>query len=337
MSKPKYQLPKDAAQKLLKIVGKELSYKDICREIGMEPKTGNTKLAQIAELQKYCDLKKIDGTQRYAVSSYFGEDVANFVDYLNADDQQLLFDCALYQEFLKHPNQPLYLSGTEMLLLFNEINQNFLTTFDREAITAIKPDFAYMADMSQIVYRILHQWAMRRIDNLDKRRLVLRRRGFRLYSIHDIKQEHIVTKHNVEPNSDLERRCQKVWSEAYNAATGQTYRETNAIDWMPEARWVKFKSELNKQARIEFEQEGYIDIRPIMILSPMSADWLKKTVDYILSTVGKPIVINQEAKQKVLYTTQLDAICTNNQRKEFISYNIDIKPPQWYIKNPHRD
>ena len=334
--KPKYQLPKEAITKLPFIVGRELSYKDICRSLDIEQKTGNSKLAQIAELQKYCDLKKIDGTQRYAVGSYFGYDVANFVDYLNADEQQLLFDCALYQEFLKHPDQPLYLSGTEMLLLFNEINQNFLTTFDRQAITAVKPSFAYMSDMSQIVYRILHQWAMRRIDNLDKRRLVLRRRGFRVYTIQDVKQDHIVTKHNVEPNSDLERRCQKVWSEAYNAATGQTYTEAT-MDWMPEAKWVKFKTELNKRTRAEFEQEGYVDIRPVMILSPMSADWLKKTVDYILTTVGKPAIINQQAKQKVLYTTQLDAICTNNQRKEFIAWNIDLCPPNWYTKNPHRD
>lgn len=329
-------MDKGIIKKIPGLIGQNLTYKEICTKLDIPIKTGNAKMAQIAELQKYCDLKKKDGTQRYAVSSYFGEDIANFVDYLNADEQQLLFDCALYQEFLKHPNQPLYLSGTEMLLLFNEINQNFLTTFDRQAITAVKPSFAYMSDMSQIVYRILHQWAMRRIDNLDKRRIVLRRRGFRVYTIQDVKQDHVVTKYNVEPNSDLERRCQKVWSEAYNAATGQTYTEAT-MDWMPEAKWVKFKTELNKRTRAEFEQEGYVDIRPVMILSPMSADWLKKTVDYILVTVGKPAIINQQAKQKVLYTTQLDAICTNNQRKEFIAWNIDLCPPNWYTKNPHRD
>ena len=88
------------------LVGRELSYRTICRENGLEPKGGKQKKYQLEDIQKYCELERIEGTQRYLVKQVYNDDILAFVDYLDAPDQQLLFDAMLYQAFLDNDCKP---------------------------------------------------------------------------------------------------------------------------------------------------------------------------------------------------------------------------------------
>lgn len=317
------------------LLGRELSYRAICRELGLEPKGGKQKKYQLEDIQKYCELERIEGTQRYLVKQVYNDDILAFVEYLDAPDQQLLFDAMLYQTFLDNNCKPLHLSNTEMLMLFREVNENFLYTFNRQALNAINKNFVYMNDMSKIVYRILHQWTARRLENLDARHIVFRRYGFRLYRTYEIDGKSYTLRKDVQPDSELERKCQKIWATAMTDVLGNRYiGSLDSPKWMPESQWNKFELRVGELTVEEFKDSGgYDKLRSISILSCPESSWLQASIDYILRTVGSPGLINTEAKRKILGTTQLDTICTNSQRQEFIQYNMTKNPPRWFRKD----
>lgn len=335
-------MPKEAKQpiemasidKLRDCVGAEMTYKQICQTADLPIQYGNSKTAQMKELQKYCELEKVDGTHRYLVKQIYDAAAIELADYLDAPEQQLLFDAALYQEFLKNDGKPLYLSNTEMILLFKEVNENFLYTFNKKALYAINHNFVYMADMSKVVYRILHQWTHRRIENISKRRIVLCRPGFRLYQTIETDGSKYTINKNVEPGSDIEKRCQVIWDTAMKEISGVEYLgSTSRSTWLPEDKWLRFEKKVAELTKAEFADDGgYDNLRGISILECPSTQWLQSSLDYISRVVGSTLLINTKAKQKILATSQLDAVCTNTQRQEFIDYNMTPNPPRWFNK-----
>ena len=335
MPKNKDKISRENIKKLAEVAEQELNYRQLCRALDIPERGGTQKVAQLRELQKYCELERIEGTQRYLVKQVYNDDILAFVDYLDAPDQQLLFDAMLYQAFLDNDCKPLHLSNTEMLMLFREVNENFLYTFNRQALNAINKNFVYMNDMSKIVYRILHQWTARRIENLDARHIVFRRYGFRLYRTYEIDGKSYILRKDVQPDSELERKCQKIWATAMTDVLGSRYiGSLDSPKWIPEAQWNQFEARVGELITEEFKDSGgYDKLRSISILSCPESSWLRASIDYILRTVGNPGLINTEAKRKILGTTQLDAICTNSQRQEFIQYNMTKNPPRWFRKD----
>ena len=332
MPKSKDKISRENIKKLAEVAGQEMNYRQLCRALEIPERGGTQKAAQLRELQKYCELERIEGTQRYLVKQVYNNDIFAFVEYLDAPDQQLLFDAMLYQAFLDNDCKPLHLSNTEMLMLFREVNENFLYTFNRQALNAINKNFVYMNDMSKIVYRILHQWTARRIENLDARHIVFRRYGFRLYRTYEIDGKSYTLRKDVRPDSELERKCQKIWATAMTDVFGGRYiGSLDSPKWMPEAQWNQFEARVGELTVEEFKDSGgYDKLRSISILSCPESSWLQASIDYILRTVGNPSLINTEAKRKILGTTQLDTICTNSQRQEFIQYNMTKNPPRWF-------
>lgn len=335
MPKNKDKISRENIKKLAEVAGQELNYRQLCRALEIPERGGTQKAAQLRELQKYCELERIESTQRYLVKQVYNDDILAFVEYLDAPDQQLLFDAMLYQAFLDNDCKPLHLSNTEMLMLFREVNENFLYTFNRQALNAINKNFSYMNDMSKIVYRVLHQWTSRRIENLDARHIVFRRYGFRLYKTYEADGKTYTLRKDVQPDSELERRCQKIWATAMTDVLGGRYiGSLDSPKWMPEARWNQFEARVGELTEEEFKADrGYDKLRSISILSCPESSWLQASIDYILRTVGNPALINTEAKRKILGTTQLDTICTNSQRQEFIQYNMTKNPPRWFRKD----
>lgn len=333
MAKIKKPIDEKAIENIRKLsVGDEFSYKELCRRIGVPEKTSNSKIAQLEEIQKYCELEKIEGTHRYVLKKIYGDEVKAFVEYLDVPEQQLLFDAALYQKFLDNDCKALYLTNREMLELFNEVNDNFRFSFNKKDLMSINRNFGYMSDVTKTVYKILHQWTARRIENMDKRHIIMRRYGFRLYAHHEVNGGVMNIELNVEPNSDIEKTCQKIWNTALKQINGEKYVNSgNLLIWMPEEKWRHFENVIADLVTKEFFGAGdYTNMRVISILDCMPKDWLEETVNYIYGHIGSPAIINSKAKEKIMQTTQLNKICTINQRKEFVDYNMTKKPPMWF-------
>ena len=194
------------------LCNRPISYPEICEVADLQQVAGKQKILQIENLANYCDIQKIPNSSKYIISKIYNEEEKALIQYLKAPQQQLLFDAALYKEFLKNGDSPLYLSNTQMLSIFGEINSNFQYTFNRDAMEAVGKEFVYMTDMTKEVYEILHQWTRRRLENMANRFIIMKRRGFRLYpeSIDEIYSLPI----DVPSDSQLEKRCQRVMIKA---------------------------------------------------------------------------------------------------------------------------
>ena len=323
--------------KLKELEGRELNYHQICQEIGVDVKRGNAKNAQMKELQKYCELERISGTQRYRIKQVYDDSIINLNTYLDTPEMQLLFDASLFKAFKDCGNRTLYLSNTEMLRLFEEINDNFSYTFNPKALVTINRNFTYMADVGKVVYRILHQWTRRKIDSMDARGIILKGSGFRAYYKKEVDGIMYTMYQNIMPDSDLEKRCQRVWVAALSELNGTDYVGDLDVKWMPEDKWFEFERIVAERTKDEFEKEGYDNIRRVIVLRPMKKEDMDRMMLAVQERIGQLGIINTEAKRKVMMTTQLDAVCTNTQRQEFIDYNMTPNPPRWFNERKEKE
>lgn len=316
---------------------KPISYPEICEAAGIPQATGKQKILQLENLSNYCDIQKIPNSPKYIISKIYNEEEKALVRYLKAPQQQLLFDSALYKEFLKNGDSPLYLSNTQMLSMFNEVNSNFQYTFDRNIMESVGAEFVYMTDMTKEVYEILHQWTRRRLDNMANRFIIMKRRGFRLYS--DNFYSSFI---NVPSDSQLEKRCQKIMINAISfifqndkyIIRDDATNEVISFHWMPEGLWRKFENKINELTKEEFKEEGYNRLNLVTILSPAPQEIIKEK---LLNAENHISELNEKAQEKILNSKSKNLLpFTEEQKKKYIEYNIKKNPPI-YFKNKLKD
>lgn len=301
-------------EKLRAVEGQELKYKALCEALGESTKTGNAKMSQLNNLQMYCRLDTLDHPTRYIVREVYD---GQLITEINGNNQyQEVFDAVMYQALLNADNQLLYLSNLELLSLFAEVNENFTYSLNRNIMMKLSDNPYKTVEMAQIVYRVLKQWTKRRIDLMEKRRIVITRKGFRLYS----KTGHYIYKHNVPIDSELEQSCRKVWNDALNETIGLNWKG----QWVPDDKWAAFKSAITKLVQERFNLI-YFDMKPVTVFSPPAEDWLRDKLAEIYKQAPALESINAEACRKILSTTQLDSF-TGQERKHFVNTNIVLNP-----------
>ena len=321
------------------LMGKPITYQDICQCLNLSPATGNTKISQINKLSDFCDIQKIPNSTKYIISRLYNEEEKALIQYLKAPQQQLLFDAALYQAFLKNGDNPLYLSNTQMLSIFGEVNANFQYTFSKDIMEEVGSEFIYMTDMTKEVYEILYQWTRRRLENMANRFIIMKRRGFRLY------KENIGTIYSppldVPSDSQLEKKCQKIMIQAIDfifkndkyLIRDQATNEIISFHWMPEGLWRKFENKINELTKEEFQDEGYCRLNLVTILSPAPQDIIKDKLNNAQSRLKELSKINEETQNKILFSKAQKLLeFTEEQKKKYIEYNIKKNPP-FYFKN----
>ena len=321
------------------LMGKPITYQDICQCLNLSPATGNTKISQINKLSDFCDIQKIPNSTKYIISRLYNEEEKALIQYLKAPQQQLLFDAALYQAFLKNGDNPLYLSNTQMLAIFGEVNANFQYTFNKDIMEEVGSEFIYMTDMTKEVYEILYQWTRRRLENMANRFIIMKRRGFRLY------KENIGTVYSppidVPSDSQLEKKCQKIMIQAIDfifkndkyLIRDQATNEIISFHWMPEGLWRKFENKINELTKEEFQDEGYCRLNLVTILSPAPQDIIKDKLNNAQNRIKELSKINEETQNKILFSKAQKLLeFTEEQKKKYIEYNIKKNPP-FYFKN----
>lgn len=318
-------------EKLKAIVGRELKYKELCKELEMEVRSGNSKISQINQLKIYCRLEILNSPTRYVVREVYDEELAFLVlDTIHGNNKyQLLFEAALYQEFIRKNGESLYLSDMDFLKLFHEVNENFAYTCSLKNMIQLGEEYIFMTPMGQTVYKILRQWTRRRLEIMERRKVILTRDGFRLYKKVQVDQGKEVTIiKNVSMESEEEKICQEIYNQACEEIMPEDWNTyERGRYWVSEQRWIGFERRIKELVMKRFEGQ-YVDMKCIKIISPPTLSWLNEKVEKLKEQMNKFEIdgINIEAQKKVMDTKQLDNH-TNEERKKFIEINIKKEPP----------
>ena len=295
-------------------------YSDLCRNLNLPLKSGKSKQIQLDKIQNYCDMTtdKTHYPTLYKIDNVYPD---AFILY-NSSTYQYLFEAAIYQAFLSNDSKPLYLTNIELLKLFQEVNDNFAYSFNREKMAKISnltnQDYNYMVDISQVVYKILRRWTMTKIDNMFNRHCIDKQRGYRLYSL--IPDTEYYVYHNVHKGSEIEKWCMEIYNQAIRDCLPKGWDG----EWVGEWQWENFQRQVRKAVK-EKSNEDYVDLKPIMILSPATEVWMKDRLMEIYHQVPGLDKINKEACHKILVTSQLDKH-SMDRRKEYIDINMAVSP-----------
>lgn len=321
-------MPNDVQVKLNKsIVGQELKYSELCKALGLQPKSGNSKRPQIEIIRQYCELEEIKDSYptKYIIKQIYPYEIIALQSNLN-NKFQIFFDAMLYQALLNNNDKPLYLSIMELLKLFKEVNDNFSYACNSDHMWKLSvltnQDYTYMTSIGQIVYRILSQWTKRRLKQMADRDIIILRQGYRLYRYCDGQFGQYIKSHNVIENSQEERMCMTIYAKAIDEIMPEDWKEG---DWVAEWRWKKFENRMQQLTK-EITNGEYFNTKHILIISPPNKIWLKDRLDEIYQDYPVLNEINDEACRKILATKQLDK-ATGEQRKMFVALNMAQDPP----------
>lgn len=326
----------ETRKKAQEIVGQELKYKALCEVLGIEVKYGNSKKAQLKDLELCCDIERLEKPTRFRINEVYDEAFAILNAIKSNDKFQLAFDGVLFQALIRQNGYPLYASDLELVELFQEVNKNFAVTFTYSDMKKLGRKFEYMTEMSDIVYGILKQWTRRKLDSMQKRGIIRIVNGYRVYTEHvNSRGQTYVKKHDVPIStadriSELDQLCDKIYVKTKEAiippyVVTDVNGETKLCGYYPKSRLAEFEKALN-YAIFKATEGKYCKLKRVSIIMPPDEEWMVDKLKDIYNLEPDFKNINEEACNKVLKTTQLDAF-TNDERKQFILYNMTNNPP----------
>lgn len=327
-------------EKLKEIKDMEVKYKKLCELLGLEIKAGNSKKSQINNLRMYCELQELDNPKRYCVKRVYDKELEILGLNDNRNKFQLMFDAAVYQAFINNNGEPLYLSNMDAIKLFREVNDNFTYACNTEQMKKMGTEYEFMPEVGKIIYRILRQWTIRRIDSMNRRHTALKETGYRLYKTKEYNGNKYTTFLNVPINSELSKKCQAIYNKAIEEIMPEGWAETPNEEeikiegkdetkqksgkyWVPDYVWLKFEKRIQQMVQEEFEG-NYDNLKAIIVLKPPTSQYVKERLEILCQKLQAITHINEEACQKALTTTQLDHI-TTSQRKKFVEINMSLK------------
>lgn len=324
------------------LIGKEMKYKPFCEAIGIQVKSGASKRAQLKDLQSYCSLTVLENPTRFRVDEVY-EEAFTVINGISSNNKyQKIFDAALYHALIKNHGQPLYVSGLELITLFQEVNENFAHTFDRDKLKEIGPEYLYMNSMTDIVYRVLKQWTEHKLQSMNDRGVIRLSTGFRVYKkIHGSKGDFLV-KYDVPQTSknnivELDQLCMTIYNKVHEQCF--PYLQDSYIQkkkdrgekvscFIPEYKLRLFNEELDKEIYKATNGE-YCKMKRVKVITPPQEEWLQEKLAKIYKEYPELDEITNEVYNKILTIKQLDDF-TGNERRLYAKMNIDRKPEFWF-------
>lgn len=313
------EITPDTITRMKEAQGQPLKYSQLCAALGLKYKGGYSKLTQIHDLGAFCRLEQIDAPTRYIIQEVYDEEYKAFMELNQRNKYQYYFEAALYQEFLRNDCQPIRASYRDLMMLFHEVNPNFVFAGNPEVLKKIEPEIEYMAQISELIYPMLKQWTYRHLITMQKRYVIIKREGFRLYTkVKANSGQEIYLKHEVDENSELEQKCLEVYNQAVKEMLPENWAETKV--YVSESAWRKYE---NRRRQLVKEKIGaqYHDVKTIMIITPPTKEWVAQKLFETYEQVEALPAIETETINKILTTNKLNDF-SMNQRKEFISHHI---------------
>lgn len=319
--------------KLKAIIGQELKYHELCKELGIPRLGTRQKEKQLKEMLMYCDFDVLSRPTRYVVKEVYEEEVKAF-DKINGNNKyQMMFDAVVYQAFLENNGEPIYASTLDMLKLFSEVNENFVYTCNAENMAKLGKDFIYFTEMGQVAKKMLSQWTNNRLKNMAIRNFIIKEKAYRIYTEHKGQYGKFRIGHDISVDTDIGKQCMAIMAQAIEEIVPSKYiqkatneKEEDRMLWMPFPIYNSLQARIAQLATEKFDGK-YCDIKEISLLRPPDGQWIYKKLNEIYSQLPALKEINKEACKKILtsVSSSLDKF-TGAERKRFIEVNIKQNP-----------
>lgn len=311
-------IPDNLAKKMNEIKGQELKYKNLCEALELPKKGGYSKQKQLEDLALYCDLQILDGPTRYRINEVYENEIKAFSKLNKNNKYQNIFDAIVYQAFQENGGRTLFLSNTELLKLFDLVNDNFVYSCNIDAMAALGDEYINFPEISATAKKILVRWTLDKLKNMDKRDLIRLSSGYRLYSEHYGRLGYFILGHNIPLETDLDRQCMALLSRAKGIAIPGY--ETG---WLPDSKY-KFLNKTIKELCIEEFDGQYIFLKKVITLSPPTENRITEKLQKIYQEFPELKIINQESYRKIMATKQLDSF-SGETRRRFSDINIKLE------------
>lgn len=330
-------MDKDIIPKLKAIAGQELKYYQLCEALDI-PRVGTRqKVNQLKQLQMYCEFEILSKPTRYIVNEVYEKEVRAFEKINGNNKYQMMFDAIVYQTFLENNGRPIYVSTTDMLKLFAEVNENFVYACSAENMAKLGEDFIYFTEMGQIAKKMLGQWTRDRLDNMAVRSFIVKEKAYRLYTQHKGQYGVFRVRHDISADSELGKQCMAIMAQAIEEIVPEKYiqkatesnknnDDKNKVLWMPLPIYNSLHTRVAQLVQERFNGV-YCDLKEILVLKPPEGQWIHKKLTEIYKEMPALYEINTEACRKILASTSesLDKF-TGAERKRFIEVNIKQNP-----------
>lgn len=317
-------------QYLEEYVGKEISYKDFCEIMKIEPKTRIDKIRQLKQFEPYLDLDV--NRDKLLLSKVYNKDEMLLVKR-NANFQEY-FENLLILHLNNCPENVTKFTYSDIEKLFCIVNDNYIKTKynKREYITTqdLKKNYnrfdfedyevAYDINRSMDIFFDVSDRTFRKIidgalESMEKRSLILVNKSFRLYKevyIPEIKDFRIIkTDCNQEQTNEILDIKKRLMDE-YNIKTDKDIRflKKDVRDKYFTALCSEIKSSelLDKNDRcgklfvVNLGKEG-LKIEADKIDHIVNSKMLNTNVQYRLLTTKELMCINQLIKNKLVEDT----------------------------------
>ena len=326
-------MKEDIVPKLKAIIGQELKYHELCKELDIPQVGTRQKEKQLKELLMYCDFDILSKPTRYVVKEVYEKEIKAFEKINGNNKYQMMFDAVVYQYFIENNGEPIYASTLDMLKLFSEVNENFVYTCNAENMAKLGEDFIYFTEMGQIAKKMLSQWTNNRLKNMAVRNFIVKEKAYRLYTEHKGQYGKFRIGHDFNVSSDVGKKCMAIMAQAIEEIVPNKYiqkatneKEEDKMLWMPLPIYNSLQVRIAQLTQDEFDGE-YCDLKEISLLRPPDGQWIYKKLNEIYSQLPALKEINKEACKKILtsVSSSLDKF-TGAERKRFIEVNIKSNP-----------
>lgn len=288
------------------IVGKELKYKELCEQIGVESKTGNSKESQLKDLALICDYVILQNPTRYRIEKIFDTNELP----INANNKyQLPAEYLVTKALANNSFKDLYCTNTQLLMLLSVVNQNYAIIKDPKKRKRLGKNYE---DMYRYVIQtgtILKKWIDRILKRMEMRGIIMYRHGFCLVK----EVGGMIHIENVPMQSQTEKDLMLCWHDTM-MATG-LYRMKN--DFIPSELRPIFYKEFNRRIEEKFNGK-YVGAYRVNVITGQ-----RQVIQKYIADAER--TMNAASQNRIEETIELNDM-TGNQRRSLIDEIIKLPP-----------
>lgn len=298
-------------EKLKLNIKKELTYKQLCENLGLEIKYGNSKKAQIKDLSLYCDLQILSHPTRYIINEVYDQSLLP-----SKSKFQVPIEILIMQLFKANNFETLYLTNSRLLEYMKLVSPNYRIIKNPKLRRKLPFETEHLYTGASKSGEILMKWLGRSLEKMEGYGFLKWRKGYCLIKKNIVGDKEYTSVINVPLTSDLEENIMECQRQAFMKLNLQYDKKHH---WVPIGMKAQYQAQFDREIFKAFDG-AFSGGFQVNVLTPNI-----KGIKEVLTAYESEQIVNQEAQRKIKETSQLNYL-TGDERDKLIK-EIISRPP----------